>query len=75
MIFEYAWWPSFREANSDSRSLSSGYKGYRQTVCKQAIQKFDNETVDCKKLSDWKVDEKYQVKFSNRSRALEKLRQ
>lgn len=75
MIFEYAWWPSFREANSDSILLSSGYKGYRQTVCKQAIKKFDNETVDCKKLSDCKVDEKYQVKFSNRSRALEKLRQ
>lgn len=75
MTFEYALCPSFREANCDNRSLSSGYKGYRQTICKQATQKFDNKRVDCKKLNDTKHDEKYEVKFSNRSRALEKSRQ
>ena len=47
MTFEYASCPSFTEANCDNRSLSSGYKGYRQTACKQATQKFDNKGVQC----------------------------
>lgn len=66
MTFKYARCPSFREANCDNRSLSSGYKGYRHTLCKQATKKFDNKRVNCKKLNDTKVDEKYQVKFSKK---------
>jgi hypothetical protein len=59
--------------------LSGSYKRYRerdthkQSISKQAAQKFDMERFNFQKLNDVKVKEQYQVKISDRFTALENL--
>jgi hypothetical protein len=45
----------------------------RLAVIKQAAQKFDEERVNLKKLSELEVRKQYQIKISNRFAALENL--
>ena len=45
----------------------------RLVVCKQAVQKFEGERFNLRKLKELEVKEKYQTEITNRFAALENL--
>jgi len=75
MAFEYTRCTKFQggaDCDTDHYLVAAKVKE-RLTVGKQAVQEFDVERFNLRKLNNLEVQKQYQIKISNRSAALEEL--